>query len=70
MVDKYLPLTVKYADYIHQGTSIRDNRCRVNNISFKLTALQLDEHGTDKIRRILKKRYNELTDTVTLVTKR
>lgn len=70
MIDKYFPLTIKYSDYIHQGTSIRDIRSRINIVTFKLSALQLDQHATEKIRRIFHKNYDELTDTVKLISKR
>lgn len=43
---------------------------RIVTIRTKLSALQLDSHAKDKFRRLIGERYNEDTDTVTIVTDR
>ncbi|GMT09303.1 hypothetical protein PFISCL1PPCAC_600, partial [Pristionchus fissidentatus] len=65
-----LPLTVKYADYVHQGTNIRDNRARVTTLSLKCAALGLSAQGREKLARLAGNRYDEATDTITITTDR
>ncbi|KAE9554347.1 hypothetical protein FO519_002457 [Halicephalobus sp. NKZ332] len=70
LADKYLPVRVKYSDYLHQGTSLRDIRARVNTIEVKLKAFGFDKHAEEKFRHLAGNRYNEETDTLTIVTDR
>ena len=63
-------MTVTYCDYLHQGTSLRDPRARVNTIEVKLSSFDFDEHAKDKFRHLAGNRYNQETDTLTLVTDR
>lgn len=70
LVDKYMPLTISYSDYVHQGTSIRDMRARIVTTSIDVSDLHLDEHAKDKLRRLVGNRYHEETNTLTIVTDR
>lgn len=65
-----MPITVKYSDFVHQGTSLRDMRARVVTIQVKLSSLALDDHMREKFRRLAGNRYEEATDTLTIVTDR
>jgi small subunit ribosomal protein S35 len=70
LIDKHLPLKISYSDFVHQGTSIRDMRSRVVTIRIKLSNMNLDAHARDKLRRLSGNRYDEKTDTLTVVTDR
>ncbi|KAH7730551.1 Protein MRPS-35 a [Aphelenchoides avenae] len=70
LIENYMPITVKYSDFVHQGTSLRDMRARVVTIQVKLSSLALDEHMREKFRRLAGNRYEEATDTLTIVTDR
>lgn len=63
-------MTIKYSDFVHQGSSLRDIRARVVTIQVKLSALALDEHMREKFRRLAGSRYDEATDMLTIVTDR
>ncbi|GMR58219.1 hypothetical protein PMAYCL1PPCAC_28414, partial [Pristionchus mayeri] len=65
-----LPLSVSYADYVHQGTNIRDNRARVCTIRIKGAALELNPTAKEKMMRLAGTRYDEATDTFTITTDR
>ncbi|GMS79415.1 hypothetical protein PENTCL1PPCAC_1590 [Pristionchus entomophagus] len=65
-----LPLTMTYADYVHQGTNIRDNRARVTTIRVKCAALGLNPAAKEKLQRLAGDRYEEETDTITITTDR
>lgn len=45
---EYLPVTIHYDDYVHQGTNIRDMRARVVKLSIRLHSLKLDAHAHNK----------------------
>lgn len=51
--EKHFPIEIVYRDYVHSGASIRDPRARIVNMRFKLSALPLDDHAKDKMKRIL-----------------
>ena len=70
LADQYFPVRVKYSDYLHQGTSLRDIRARVNTIEAKLKSFGFDKHAEDKFRHLAGNRYNEENDTLTIVTDR
>lgn len=67
---KHFPITYKYSDFVHQGTSLRDIRARVVTQSVRLADLGLEAAGRDKFRRLVRLRYDEAADTFTLVTDR
>ena len=69
----HFPLEYVFTDYVHASPSIRDVRARVVQLKFRLSSLPLDYHAKDKMKRILnskEKRYDEETDTVTIVADR
>jgi small subunit ribosomal protein S35 len=70
LAEKHFPITVTYSDYLHQGTSLRDPRARTTTIEVKLSSFDFDDHAKDKLRHLVGKRYNEKTDTITIVTDR
>ncbi|CAD5231600.1 unnamed protein product [Bursaphelenchus xylophilus] len=70
LIHEHLPVTKKYSDYVHQGTSLRDIRARVVTLQIKVADLELDQHAKDKFRRLVGQRYDEKTDIFTLVTDR
>lgn len=65
-----VPVSLIYNDYVHQGSSIRDNRARVITTQVKLADLHLDASAEEKIKRLLGSRYDEPTDTITILTDR
>jgi small subunit ribosomal protein S35 len=70
LAEKHYPITVTYSDYLHQGTSLRDPRARTNTVEVKLSSFGFNEHDKEKFRHLVGNRYNEETDTVTIVTDR
>uniref|UniRef100_A0A7E4VQ62 MRP-S28 domain-containing protein n=1 Tax=Panagrellus redivivus TaxID=6233 RepID=A0A7E4VQ62_PANRE len=71
LAESEFPVTVRYSDYLHQGTSLRDPRARVNTIEVKLDSFpDFDEHAKDKFRHLVGSRFNEETNTLTIVTDR
>ncbi|VDM39926.1 unnamed protein product [Toxocara canis] len=67
---RHFPVTVSYSDYVHQGTSLRDPRARIITITVKLASLKLNEAAREKFMRLAGNRYDEATDTLTIVTDR
>lgn len=67
---EHYPLEVITSDYCHSSPTIRDSRARVVTIQLKMGKLELDEHATDKLIRLLGDRYDPQTDTITLVADR
>lgn len=65
---KYFPLEVIQTDYVHSSPSIRNPMSRITTIKFPLGRLELDQHARDKFLRLVAERYDEKTDTVTIVT--
>ncbi|CAJ0588767.1 unnamed protein product [Cylicocyclus nassatus] len=57
LVESEFPMKINYNTYVHQGTNIRDNRARVITLQDKLIRLAGD-------------RYDEKTDTLTVITDR
>uniref|UniRef100_A0A914YUZ3 Ribosomal protein S24/S35 mitochondrial conserved domain-containing protein n=1 Tax=Panagrolaimus superbus TaxID=310955 RepID=A0A914YUZ3_9BILA len=70
LAEKLFPITVTYSDYLHQEISLRDPRARTNTIEVKLHSFGFNEHDNDKLRHLVGNRYNEETDTITIVTDR
>uniref|UniRef100_A0AC34R880 Ribosomal protein S24/S35 mitochondrial conserved domain-containing protein n=1 Tax=Panagrolaimus sp. JU765 TaxID=591449 RepID=A0AC34R880_9BILA len=70
LLEKFFPVTVKYSDYLHQGTSLRDPRARINTVELKSAAFGFDQPSKDKFRHLVTGRYNEETDKLTIVTDR
>ncbi|KAK3921367.1 28S ribosomal protein S35, mitochondrial, partial [Frankliniella fusca] len=68
--EKHFPLTVITNDYLHSAPTIRDPLARIVTVKLKLKDIPLDEHARDKLMRLIKDRYDEKTDTLTIVTDR
>lgn len=68
-VDQF-PVDVISSDYCHGLPTIRNPLSRIVTIRIKLSNLPLDKHARDKFLRLVGDRYNEDTDTLTIVTDR
>lgn len=64
------PVEVASSNYCYSSPSIRDPMARIVTLKVKLSRLPLDEHARDKFLRLVGDRYNESTDTLTIVTDR
>lgn len=69
-MEKHFPLRVITTDYCLSTPIIRNTLARVVALKVKLEVLNLDEHARDKFLRLVKGRYNEETDELTIVTDR
>lgn len=67
---KHFPLEVISSDYCHSSPTIRDPLARIVTIRFKLSDLKFNKRSKDKFMRLIEEKYNEETDTVTIVTDR
>ncbi|XP_034254422.1 28S ribosomal protein S35, mitochondrial [Thrips palmi] len=68
--EEHFPLTVITNDYLHSAPTIRDPLARIVTIKLKLKNIPLDEHARDKFMRLVRDRYDDKTDTLTIVTDR
>lgn len=64
------PVTVITSDYCHGLPTIRNPLARIVSLKVKLSDLTLDKHSRDKFLRLVGERYDEETDTLTIVTDR
>lgn len=64
------PVTVISSDYCHGLPTIRNPLSRIVSMKVKLADLTLDKHSRDKFLRLVGDRYDEETDTLTIVTDR
>jgi small subunit ribosomal protein S35 len=64
--DKHFPIEIKTQDFVFSNTSIRWADYRIVDLKVKLSALPLDYHAVDKIKRLLMERYDKTTDTITI----
>ncbi|KAI6224377.1 MRP-S28 domain-containing protein [Aphelenchoides fujianensis] len=70
LIQEHLPVRYTYSDFVHQGTSIRDIRSRVVTVSVQVPRLGLDEHGEDKLKKLVGNRYEEEGDLLRIVSDR
>ncbi|XP_076044522.1 mitochondrial ribosomal protein S35 isoform X2 [Oratosquilla oratoria] len=68
--EQHFPLTVITSTYLHSSPTIRDPRARIVTFKVKLSSLDLNDHGVDKLLRLVGDRYDPETDMLTLVTDR
>lgn len=68
--EEVLPVKFSYSSYVHQGSSIRDNRSRVVTVTIKLSSLNLSDYAREKLIRLAGNRYDEASDVLTIVTDR
>jgi len=66
-VDDYFPVEIVTTDYCHSAPMIEDKRARVVTLKVRLSYLDLNEHATDKFRRLVGDRYDAKTDYVTII---
>lgn len=66
--DRHFAVNVTTKDFVFSSSSLRWPDARVVETTVKLSDLKLDEHATDKLKRLLRHRYNDETDMITLRT--
>ncbi|KAI7697573.1 hypothetical protein SSS_02709 [Sarcoptes scabiei] len=66
--DEHFPLTITTNDFFFSGPSIRWPESRIVEMKLKMKNLILDDHSTDKMKRLLHDRYNAETDEITIRT--
>lgn len=64
------PVTMITSDYCHGLPTIRNPLSRIVSLKVVLSDLALDKHSRDKFLRLVGDRYDEETDTLTIVTDR
>lgn len=69
--DEHFPVEIISSDYCHSAPVILDERSRIVTLKVKLSSLNLDYHGRDKLIRLAgSERYNKFTDMLTIVADR
>lgn len=68
--EKHFPVTISKSSYLHSSPSIRDDKARIVTLKVSLKSLELDEHGKDKMLRLVGERYDPATEVLTLVADR
>lgn len=69
-IDRHFPLQITSSDYCHSSPTLRDSRARIVTVQVKLSCLHLDNHAQDKLKRLVKERYDPSTDILTIVADR
>nr|SVE91877.1 EOG090X09BG [Daphnia sinensis] len=69
-IDHHFPIQITTSDYLHSSPTIRDARARIVTLQVKLSTLNLNSHAKDKLLRLVKERYDPVTDILTLVAER
>jgi len=69
-IDSHFPLQITSSDYCHSSPSIRDPRSRIVTLQVKLDSLPLDDHAQDKLKRLVKERYDPSTGILTIIADR
>jgi len=69
-IDNHFPVQITSSDYCHSSPSVRDPQSRIVTLQVKLSSLPLDEHAQDKLKRLVKERYNPSTGILTIVADR
>lgn len=68
--EKYYPVEMITSDYCYSSPSIREPLARIVSLKVKLSSLHLDDHGKDKILRLVGDRYNPQTGVITITADR
>ncbi|XP_071548673.1 small ribosomal subunit protein mS35 [Panulirus ornatus] len=68
--EKHFPVTISKSSYLHSSTTLRDARARIVTLKVSLKSLDLDDHGRDKLLRLVGERYDSVSDCLTLVADR
>ena len=61
------PVTETTSSYLNASSSLRDHRARIVTLQLSLKALGGSERFRDKIKRLLRHRYNAAEDVLTIV---
>ncbi|CAG9857480.1 unnamed protein product [Phyllotreta striolata] len=69
-LEKHFPLQITSSDYCFSSPSIRNPLARIVTLRFKLGSLGLNQRAKDKFLRLVGDRYDEESDSVTIVTDR
>nr|SVE78974.1 EOG090X09BG [Daphnia lumholtzi] len=69
-IDHHFPIQITTSDYLHSSPTIRDAKARIVTLQVKLSALHLNSHAKDKLLRLVKERYDPVTDILTIVAER
>lgn len=64
--DKHFPVNILTKDFVFSGPSIRWPKARIVEMSLKLDSLDLDQHASDKMKKLLHDKYNSETNTLTI----
>lgn len=67
-LDRHFPVSVTTKDFVFSAASLRWPEARVVELKIKLADLKLDDHASDKMKRLLRHRYDPQTDLITLRT--
>nr|XP_053644424.1 28S ribosomal protein S35, mitochondrial-like [Cherax quadricarinatus] len=68
--EKYFPVMVSKSTYLHSSPTLRDQKARIVTLRVSLKSLDLDDHGRDKLLRLVKNRHDPTTDCLTIVADR
>jgi len=64
--DNFFPIEIVTKEFVFSSSSLRWPDYRVVVMNLKLSRLMLDEHSRDKLKRLLRDRYNPDTDMITI----
>ncbi|KAH9397586.1 28S ribosomal protein S35, mitochondrial [Tyrophagus putrescentiae] len=67
-LDRHFPVSITTKDFVFSGASLRWPDARIVELKIKLADLKLDDHASDKMKRLLRHRYDPQTDLITLRT--
>uniref|UniRef100_A0A1I7XJ70 MRP-S28 domain-containing protein n=1 Tax=Heterorhabditis bacteriophora TaxID=37862 RepID=A0A1I7XJ70_HETBA len=70
LLNKKFPIKIGYNTYVHQGTNIRDNRTRVVTMEIDVASLKLSSRAREKMIRLSGNRFDEASNTLTIITDR
>ncbi|KAG0730320.1 28S ribosomal protein S35, mitochondrial [Chionoecetes opilio] len=68
--EKHFPVTISKSSYLHSSPTVRDSKARIVTLQVSLKSLELDQHGRDKLLRLVGERYQAASDRLTLVADR
>ncbi|XP_034391913.1 28S ribosomal protein S35, mitochondrial [Cyclopterus lumpus] len=64
--DEHFPIKVDGTDYVSAGPSVRNPSARVVHLKVKLSSLNLDDHASKKMLKLVGNRYCKDTDIITI----
>ncbi|TNN49855.1 28S ribosomal protein S35, mitochondrial [Liparis tanakae] len=66
--DEHFPIKVDGTDYVSAGPSVRNPSARVVHLRVKLSSLNLDDHASKKMLKLVGNKYCKDTDVITIKT--